>query len=755
MSIGFPRTRLSLRLAAFISFPVLASFVLLSFILVNERRALVDTWLIAIAFAFLSLYSIAAFMFLRDLIAGIKHAKAAAENLSDGKFSSNGVSSNFEEIDSTLQSIQKTQAHFQAYEGFAQQIKEGKLADTFPLRYEGDRLGSALQAISSNLINIRQADERRNWSSESLAKFVGVLQSAKDLKMLCNDVVVNLVRTVNASHGAMFLLNEGEQVLEMQACYAFNKSKQLTKKILPGEGLVGQAFLEKETTYLNGVPEKFLRITSGLGGSNARHVLIVPLKLNQSVVGVLELASFSEFNKHVIEFVETIGESIAHSVKSFQIAENTSRMLQESQTLTQEMKAKEEELRQNQEELQATQEAISKKYEALFEQLSELNYESKFDQLKSITSTKKRNVEYYFDIIRNQILTFSQNLMVVEAMKSFCSAFYKTSINGDPARISAFKQGVASYYATEFIPRLNNNVSRQLRIEDYLPTDPIAVNYQYLFISNNPHPTGSKMLLDAAEGGGEYSDVHARYHPIMRTFLEKFGYYDIFLIDSRTGYMVYSVFKEVDFATNLLDGPYCQTNFGKVVREIVDNTEREFVKLIDFEPYDPSYHAPASFIASAVYDGDEKIGVLVFQMPINKINQILTGDNKWRQDGLGETGETIVIGSDYKLRSISRPLVENPAGHVSRLRQFKYPPEVLQQISAMQTNILMEEIRTESVAQALQGSTGVLRDKDQFGENVLTSYSPLDVADVHWMIMSSMTEREASMRIQDLKATTK
>ena len=151
-------------------------------------------------------------------------------------------------------------------------------------------------------------------------------------------------------------------------------------------------------------------------------------------------------------------------------------------------------------------------------------------------------------------------------------------------------------------------------------------------------------MLNETKDGSDYSKVHARYHPILRNFLEKFGYYDIFLIDAGTGDMIYSVFKEVDFATNLLNGLYSTTNFGKVVKDAVASKDQNFVKLIDFEPYDPSYHAPASFIASVVYDGDEKIGILVFQMPINKINQILTGNNKWREDGLGETGETFIVG---------------------------------------------------------------------------------------------------------------
>jgi hypothetical protein len=245
--------------------------------------------------------------------------------------------------------------------------------------------------------------------------------------------------------------------------------------------------------------------------------------------------------------------------------------------------------------------------------------------------------------------------------------------------------------------------------------------------------------------------VHAWYHPILRNFLEKFGYYDIFLIDAGTGDMIYSVFKEVDFATNLLNGLYSGTNFGKVVKEAVESKDHNFVKLIDFEPYDPSYHAPASFIASVVYDGDEKIGILVFQMPINKINQILTGNNKWREDGLGETGETFIVGSDYKLRSISRQVIEDLEGHLSALKKTRYDDVMIQQIRKMQTNILMEEVKMEAVGHALKGQTGTILEQNAFEEKMLSAYAPLNIADVHWIIMSSMTETEASLRIKNLR----
>jgi hypothetical protein len=141
-------------------------------------------------------------------------------------------------------------------------------------------------------------------------------------------------------------------------------------------------------------------------------------------------------------------------------------------------------------------------------------------------------------------------------------------------------------------------------------------------------------------------------------------------------------------------------------------------------------------------------------MPINKINQILTGNNRWREDGLGDTGETIMVGEDYKLRSISRGLIEDPQSHVAALKKLKYGEKILQQIKKMETNILLEEIKQESVTQALQDATGTIIENNTIGEKILSAYAPLDIPDVHWIVMSTMKEEEVSVRINNLREET-
>jgi hypothetical protein len=744
------KVTLTFKLLLLIAFPLLLALAVGIYALRKfQADLLVVTFVILIV-----IYIPAAVAFIRRLGKNIRAIETVTADLANGKLNGKVTTANLPEARNISESINLVMDDLHRKAAFAEQIKSGNLDVPFKARHENDPLGKALVSIKDNLIEIKKGDEQRNWASEGLAKFVTVLQSAKNLKALSNDIIINLVRILHANQGALFILSRDEadqEILEMQACYAFDRTKHLTQKISPGEGLIGQAFLERETVYLKDVPDRFVRITSGLGEANPRFVLIVPLMMNETIVGVAELASFKEFSTHEVAFVEKIGESIAHTFSSIQIAENTKKLLDESNAQAEQMRAQEEELRQNQEELQATQEAISRKYDALFKQLGELNYQSRFDQLKSITLTKKRNVEYYFGIIRNQILTFSEDRMVVEAVNAFKSSFYSIGENLSEEEVSQRKESLHKYYANEFIPKLNDNASRGAVADDYIPASTRALTFQHLFISNNPHPTGQKSLLDDAGDGSLYSKTHALYHPILRNFLEKFGYYDIFLIDAATGDMLYSVFKEVDFATNLFTGQYHKTNFGKVVKKVAEGTDKNFVQLIDFEPYDPSYYAPASFIACAVYDGDVKTGILVFQMPINKINQILTGNNRWREDGFGETGETVIVGDDYKLRSISRGLIEDTQMHLADLKKLRYSDTVLNQMRKMETNILLEEIKQESVTRALEGKTGTVVEENTFGQKTLSAFSPLEIPDVHWIIMSSMKEEEVSMRINSLR----
>ena len=211
------------------------------------------------------------------------------------------------------------------------------------------------------------------------------------------------------------------------------------------------------------------------------------------------------------------------------------------------------------------------------------------------------------------------------------------------------------------------SIEQDLRITASSPTTVAAVNdfaaafgeiagdpvseLQRAYIDNNPHPTGQKEKLDAAPGGTSYDRIHAKYHLWYRDLLQERGYYDIFLFDS-SGNMVYSVFKELDYATNFKEngGKWADTDLGNAFRSAVNAGTANKITFLDFKPYAPSHGAPASFISTAIFDAaGNKVGVLVFQMPIDMINTIMS-----EAAGLGETGETVIVGSDYLMRNDSR-----------------------------------------------------------------------------------------------------
>jgi len=247
---------------------------------------------------------------------------------------------------------------------FAENIGNGKYDSDYEPLSEEDVLGNALINMRGNLRKVAEEDKKRNWSTEGLAMFGDILRKNNDnISLLSDDIISNLVKYTKSNQGGIFVINKEEDddpFLELTACYAWDKKKYLEQKIYEGEGLTGQAWLEGQTIYMTEVPQDYVMITSGLGEANPNSILIVPLKVNDEIYGIIELASFNEFAEHESEFVEKIAENIASTISSVKINERTSKLLEESREMTEQMRSQEEEMRQNMEELQATQEEMER-----------------------------------------------------------------------------------------------------------------------------------------------------------------------------------------------------------------------------------------------------------------------------------------------------------------------------------------------------------------------------------------------------------
>ncbi len=223
-----------------------------------------------------------------------------------------------------------------------------------------ENLTGDLIKLRDQMKKVKETDEKRIWSTEGLAKFSDVARNNQNnIEKLSNEVIRFLTKHLQAQQGSLFLLQDDdndEPYLNLAACYAFDKKKFINKRIDLGSGLIGQAYLEGSTIVLTEIPNGYITITSGLGDATPTCLIIVPMKYNDRVEAVLELASFTKFQPHEIEFLEKAGEVIASSIHSTRTNERTSKLLSASQQQSQMLRAQEEELRQNMEEMQATQE---------------------------------------------------------------------------------------------------------------------------------------------------------------------------------------------------------------------------------------------------------------------------------------------------------------------------------------------------------------------------------------------------------------
>ena len=355
-----------------------------------------------------------------------------------------------------------------------------------------------------------------------------------------------------------------------------------------------------------------------------------------------------------------------------------------------------------------------------------------FAQLEGMRDVKKGELERYLQAIKDQIVVLSADRMVIDAVNQLEYAFdgFKDENNWGDKEIADLRAKLAGYYTQEFgsaYSRQNDGRSPDVQsVLDRLDDDAVALQYSY--IASNPNPLGQKHKLDKALDVTQYSQAHGQFHPSLRDFVDKFGYDDAFLVSAETGKVVYSVFKELDYATSLIDGPFTDTGLGEVFRLAGAAASPDFVAITDFKPYFPSYEAPAAFVASPIFAGQAKIGVLIFQFPLDRLNAIMK-----TRAGMGKTGETYLVGDDLLMRSDS---FLDPENH-SVVASFRHPDK--------------GKVDTQASRAALKGETDQRMIIDYTGNPVLSAYTPLTFGSLHWALLAEIDKAEAFAAVKALK----
>lgn len=295
----------------------------------------------------------------------IEEISSTIESLSQGILPDNAIQDyHTNEINNMVSAINRLVTGFKNTSDFAYKVGSGDLDSSFTALSAHDTLGNALITMRDNLKVNAEEDRKRTWISEGMAHFSDITRNQHNIGELCNEFLSELIKYIDAIQGSIFIAEERENVetiLNLVACYAYERKKFLSRKISLGEGLAGQAYLEKETIYLTEIPENYIFIKSGLGGANPTCIVIVPLKINDEVKGILEIASFHALAPYKIHFIENLAEHLASAISSAQINEQTRLLLLDTQQKAEIMGAQEEEMRQNMEELAATQEEMKRK----------------------------------------------------------------------------------------------------------------------------------------------------------------------------------------------------------------------------------------------------------------------------------------------------------------------------------------------------------------------------------------------------------
>jgi len=355
--------------------------------------------------------------------------------------------------------------------------------------------------------------------------------------------------------------------------------------------------------------------------------------------------------------------------------------------------------------------------------------ERTYDHLRTVRETKRKEVESYFDQVRRRVIYFADANITVNGFRDFNKAFSELRSVSVPSR---YPEQLRDYYAGQFVQSLHPIHPDTFSVDKLFPNDARSVILQMQY------------LVDpiAAAPPNPYRTVHDKYHNTFATFAQLNDFYDVLMIEDETGFIIYSANKEVDFGTSLLSDAHANSNLGRLFRKVRHAEEKKAV-MIDFESYLPSFMAPVAFIAAPIYDEKKRVGTFVFQIPIEKINQLTTSDEEWSEVGLGATGESYIVGSDCKMRTDSRFILESPEKFLSETKDMPISPRELDLISFYRRTALLLSVCNETLVQTTGQDSGTLPSIDYRGKDVLTSFTTLNVPDVSWSLRAEIDLDEA------------
>ncbi len=297
------------------------------------------------------------------------------------KFKASKVKGEIGELESSLEIHVSNLKNIAA---FSRSMATGDFTGRYEKLSSEDEMGDALNRLKGSLMESmkeseirRREEENRTWSAQGLAKFSSLFREAEDnMYDLSALLMKELVSYTEADVGALFIsMDEGDEedpYLEIAGSFAFDREKQIHRSFKFGEGLVGRCALEKELIYVTDLPSDYIKIRSGLGEDAPSSILLVPVLLDNQVLGVLELASLGELPSHQIDFIGQLSDALATTLAKVKANLRNRKLFEQTKKQAEELASQENVFRQNMEQLQQAHERSVVKEAALLKEIETL-----------------------------------------------------------------------------------------------------------------------------------------------------------------------------------------------------------------------------------------------------------------------------------------------------------------------------------------------------------------------------------------------
>ncbi len=325
--------------------------------------------------------------------------------------------------------------------------------------------------------------------------------------------------------------------------------------------------------------------------------------------------------------------------------------------------------------------------------------------LEAIRDNKKSQIENYFSGLEKITVRKANNLSTTTAIKSLNDAvtMLEEDLEMDEEEIARIGKEMRAFYSDAVTASLQHGNAAP-------PKSDFGLYVQYYYINKNSNPFGEKGKLLASDDASTYSTIHEQYHPQLREIVKTFGLADLKFVN-HDGLVLYSVNKELDFGTSLIDGPFSNTKLAAAVREALKSHDSSSPKLVDFSRYAPALGAPRLFLVDPVIDAwGKRIGVLVIEIDGQHIDAIMSA-----QSNNYQSERSFLIGVDQRLRST---------------------------LDAKAHPLLARITESGAIDAALKQKKGMISyTSEKFGE-IFSTFAPIDVPMLDWRILTEVNSAE-------------